>query len=108
MMEKAFQRMASFFGNQVLAKWEGLDMQMVYGEWADELSRCSLGQIRHGIELSKREKHPPNLGEFAELCRKYKASDVVKLEHKITPEQLEKNKRRIAEIAASLAKRKEA
>tara|TARA_R110000803_G_scaffold76409_3_gene141011 strand:+ start:922 stop:1215 length:294 start_codon:yes stop_codon:yes gene_type:complete len=54
------------------AKWQGLDMHEVYGDWAHSLQDLSLGAINHGIELSEHEEHPPNLGKFRKLCQGYK------------------------------------
>lgn len=55
----------------MLAKWQGLDMQSVYQDWADALQGCSLGAIDYAIGQAKEAQHPPSQGEFKALCRGY-------------------------------------
>ena len=89
--------------------WQGMDMQDVYADWADALQACSLGAIQFGIELAKLEpgNNPPTQGQFVAMCRKYEpVPNVHQIENRLTPEQLEKNRRRIAEISAALATKK--
>ena len=107
-VERVFQKLLLSFGNQLLAKWQGIDMNAVYEDWADALTEFSLGAINHGIESAKNLQHPPSQGEFKELCRAYKPSMPAMLEHKLTPEQIERNRARIADIAKNLAASKKA
>lgn len=84
-------------------------MQDVYADWADALQACSLGAIQFGIELAKLESsnNTPTQGQFVAMCRKYEpVPNVHQLENRLTPEQLEKNRKRIAEISAILAAKK--
>lgn len=83
-------------------------MQAVYDDWADAMQGLTLGAINHGIELSKSERNPPNQGEFVDHCRKYRPEGVLKLSHRLTPEELERNRERIAKIAVEFALRKSA
>lgn len=88
--------------------WHGMDMQEVYADWADALQACSLGAIQYGIELAKTEqgREPPTQGQFLAMCKKYEPVETeLKLEHRLTPEQLEKNKAKVAELMASLLKK---
>ena len=106
-MERVFAKMSLSFGSQALSKWSGMDMRDVYQDWAGSMQNLSLGAIQYGIEQSKKETHPPNQGEFIKHCSGYRASaHVFKIESKLTPEQIAKNKLRIAEIAKNLAGRK--
>ena len=89
--------------------WQGMDMRDVYADWAEALQGCSLGAIQFGIELAKLEpgNNPPTQGQFVAFCRKYEpVQNVHQIVHRLTPEQIEANKRRIAEIAANLANKK--
>lgn len=108
MVERVFQKLALAFGNQVSAKWGGMNMQDVYQDWADALRDCSLGAINYGIEQSKKDAHPPSQGEFVKHCQQYQPAQLLKLESKLSPEQIEKNRARIAEITKSLSMRKQA
>lgn len=56
----------------MLAKWQGLDMQAVYQDWAEALQDCSLGAIDHAIVQAKEAQHPPSQGEFKALCKLYR------------------------------------
>ena len=105
-MERIFQKLAMAFGNQMVAKWGGLDQQEVYTDWAESMQEFSLGAINHGIEAAKEQPHPPSQGEFKTLCRGYKPALPTMLEHKLSPEQIEKNRVRIAEMVRSLAEKK--
>jgi len=91
-----------------MAKWKGIDMQSVYQDWAESMQGLSLGAINHGIEISNGGEHPPSKGEFIRNCKDYKPAQLLKIESKLSPEQREANKKRIADIAASLHRSKQA
>jgi hypothetical protein len=101
-MERVFQKLLMAFGNQMSAKWDGFNLDEVYADWAESASNLTLGAINHGIELSKHCKHPPSQGEFIELCKQYKPEERLKLDHKLTPEQIEANKEKLKEIMANI------
>ena len=84
------------------AKWDGFNLDEVYADWAEAAGNLTLGAINHGIEQSKHCKHPPSQGEFIELCKQYKPEERLKLNHKLTPEQIEANKEKLKEIMANL------
>jgi hypothetical protein len=86
-----------------MSKWQGINLQDVYADWADNMQGLSLGSINHGIEVSKVGDHPPSLGEFIKNCKGYQPAQLLKIECKLTQEQREDNKRRIAEIAKKLS-----
>lgn len=82
-------------------------MTSVYQDWADAVDDFTLGAINFGIEASKADPHPPNQGEFIAHCKRYNPNaSVLRLDSKLSQEQIEKNRARIAEIARSLAKGK--
>lgn len=83
-------------------------MADVYTDWAESLGGYTLGAINCGIALAGDEKHPPNQHEFSEHCKKYTPpqTNAPKLQHNFTPEEIEINKKRIADIVAGLAKSK--
>lgn len=88
------------------SKWQGIDLQEVYADWAQSMKDFTLAQINHGIEVSKEQEHPPSLGEFMNLCRQYRPPQMLKISYKISYEQMEKNKAKIHELAEALRKRK--
>ena len=71
-MHKLFEKLTFAFGNQMAAKWQGLDMQAVYHDWADALAECSLGAINYAINHAKMQEHPPSQGAFVAYCKQYK------------------------------------
>ena len=66
-----FQKLLLAFGNQMQAKWQGIEMLAIYQDWADELASYSLGSINHAIRLCRSQEHPPSLSKFMENCKKY-------------------------------------
>lgn len=110
-IQRIFQRFTLAYGRRSLDMWQGMDMQEVYADWADALQGNSLGSIQHGIDVAKNEiaEKPPTQGQFIAFCKKYQpVGNVHRLAHRLTPEQLEANKKRIAELAAGLMKKKSA
>ena len=105
---RIFQKLSTAFGNQLLSKWQGVDMDAVYSDWAESLGQLSLGAINYGIEQAKNNPHPPNIGEFLTCCKGYKPPELIKIESKLTPEQIARNKERFAQIAKDLLRRKTA
>lgn len=78
-------------------------MSLVYDDWSESLANFSIGAIKFAIEKAKAMKHPPNQGEFKELCKEYiPSSPVLQLRRKFTPEELETNRKRLADIAEGL------
>lgn len=53
------------------AKWQGIELQEVYKEWAQVLYNCSVGAIEFALIESRIRHHPPSLGEFLEYTAKY-------------------------------------
>lgn len=90
--------------------WHGIDMEEVYSDWAKALQACSMGAIRHGIELAKarQDKDPPTQGQFLAMCKTYEPDEIgLKLDSKPTPEQVAKNKEKFAEMLAGLNKKQD-
>lgn len=79
------------------AKWQGIDMQSVYMDWAESLQECSLGSINHAINLAKLEEHPPSQGAFLAMCKTYKP-ELVELRIDKPKTSSEEGLKRIAEM----------
>ena len=86
------------------AKWQGLDMQDIYSEWADSMYNFSVGAIKYGVHISKQDEHPPSLGKFMENCKGYVPPQIynpVQLEEKKrvwTDEEVEENLEKIRKM----------
>lgn len=102
-LERVFQKLTLAFGNQMQAKWQGIDMELVYSDWAESLQEYTLGAINNAIDLAKQQEHPPSLGSFASLCKAYKPPLIaIRLEKPKT--NSEEGLRRIAAIRDQLCK----
>ena len=109
-MERVFQKLLLSFGTQLQAKWQGIDMNAVYLDWAESLGQFSLGAINYGITRAKASlKHPPSTSEMIELCREYQPNpnNLFRLTQKMTEEQRQKNRERIEAIAKQFGRKHE-
>ena len=64
-----FARLAVRYGSAWAAKWEGLDMDAVRADWADELAgyvNCP-DAIKHALDHLPHDR-PPNVLQFRALC----------------------------------------
>ena len=59
------------YGNQFSSRWIGLDVHDLKAQWAAELGKLALAEIKAGVVRMRREciSFPPTLQEFVHLCR---------------------------------------
>ena len=76
----------------------------IYCVWAESMQDLSIGAIQHGVELSKQDEHPPNLGKFMDHCRKYKPKQVEARLNK-NPVSQEKAKENLEKLKKLLAEK---
>lgn len=69
-VDSLFARMAVRYGSAWANKWEGLDMQSVRADWAEELAMFENWPeaIAYGLVNLPLDR-PPNVGQFRDLCR---------------------------------------
>jgi len=109
--EKIFTAMASAYGTLFTDRWRGLDLHAVKGFWSGELASFSDNPECYGLAIKtmlQGSKYPPTLPEFIELCRNnYKApkKDFLSIEHKLTPEEIDRNKERARKAIESLGRK---
>jgi hypothetical protein len=110
-------KMQGLYGSLWIDKWrlgsvgpDGLDegMKNAMEVWADELSGFAdtPEAIAHAIAVCAADQYPPNLPQFREHCRDYmrrNQRDILKLEHKLTPEERAQQKA-MADKVADLVK----
>lgn len=114
-VRKIFDEMHGHYGSRFLNMWkmnqylpDGQDIGIVnaMNHWAEKLG----GFVEHPeaikYALTKLPDEPPTLPQFLGICRHAPPKNVVKLEHKLTDEQIEANKKRIREITEMLGKGK--
>jgi hypothetical protein len=95
------------YGNRFASQWDGADIQNVKQVWAEELGGFSEMPEAIGYAFKNLDpKFPPSALEFKELCRRAPRKEVMALPHKLTPEEIERNRQRIAEIASGLGRAK--
>lgn len=108
-IERIFTRMSAMYGALFRERWRDCDLDEVKRVWAEELSSFSDNPECFGLALKAMVgecKFPPILPEFVAICRKhYSRPKLVALEHKLTPEDIERNKARAKEIVERLGRR---
>lgn len=110
-IERLFQRFEDFYGAKWAAQFGSFPRDRVKRTWAEELSGFAdmPEALAEALKAQKSSPFPPTLPEFLGLCREAarRAGDrpVLAIAHKLTPEQIEKNKARIKGIAEGLSKR---
>lgn len=87
------------------AKWQGIDMQDVYQDWAEALQNCSLGSINFAINQSKLENFPPSQGSFLSYCQQYKPPLIENRIEKLHVKDCEAGLAKLAEIKKQLAEK---
>jgi hypothetical protein len=110
-IQRVFLKLSYCFGNQLAAKWQGTSLEDVYDAWANDtdLGNLTLAAINCGMDIAKRQSYPPNQSEFISFCRQYNpARTALKIKSKLSPEQIESNRKRIAGIAEMLSRNKRA
>lgn len=113
-VDRLFARLQGVYGREFTGQFStGLDVNGVdlgienaKQVWAEELGGFSEWPEAIAYALSHLPERCPNAIRFRDLCRHAPPKNVVKLEHKLTEEQLEENKRRIREITEMLGRKK--
>lgn len=108
-IERIFTRMSAMYGALFRERWRDCDLDEVKRVWAEELSSFSDNPECFGLALKAMVgecKFPPTLPEFVAICRKhYSRPKLVALEHKLTPEDIERNKARAKEVVERLGRK---
>lgn len=105
--------MQGHYGSRFLNMWttghalpDGQDAGLVNAmyHWAEKLGWYSdhPESIKHVLDHLPED--PPTLPQFVNLCRTAPRKEAPMLEHKLTEEQMAENKRRVADLLASLKK----
>lgn len=112
---RIFLALQGNYGTRFLNMWklgqtlpDGQDAGLVNAKrvWAEKLAgfadrpEC----IKHVLDALPED--PPTLPQFVDLCRKAPKKELPALPHKLTEEQLKRNRERIAEMVNGLAKAK--
>ncbi|MBB5408577.1 hypothetical protein HDG34_002514 [Paraburkholderia sp. HC6.4b] len=63
-----FARMQAIFGARFSALWADADLDLVKRVWGEALAQVQPDDMRRAVMLLPREKRPPDLPRFLELC----------------------------------------
>lgn len=109
-VEKIFARLQGVYGREFTGQFStglvnGIDagIENAKAVWADELAGFAKWPEAIGYALEHLPERVPNCIKFKELCRNAPRPEPLKLEHKLTEEQMAANKERIKEIIDKLA-----
>jgi hypothetical protein len=112
-IDRIFLRLIGIYGAQFKAKFSvienGIDIGMENAKevWADELA--SFHDLPDAIAYALKNlptDRAPNALEFREICRRAPRKEPLALPHHLSPEEIKRNKQRIAEMVGTLAKSK--
>ncbi len=108
-IERIFSRMMAYYGTLFSDRWRDSNLHEVKAVWAEELASFSDSPECFRLSLAAMvdgSTFPPTLPEFKALCRThYKRPQMVALEHKLSPEDIERNKSRAKQMAERLGRR---
>lgn len=104
-IDKIFQRMEGRYGSLFLDRWRGCDMDNVRAVWADELAGFvdQPERIAYALRVLSDSQFPPTLPEFKAACRNAPTKELPRLDHKLSPEEIQRNRDRINQLASQLA-----
>lgn len=108
-VEKIFARLQGIYGREFTGQFStgmvnGIDagLENAKATWAEELGGFVKWPEAIAYALEHLPERVPNCIKFKELCRMAPRPEPMKLEHKITEEQMAENKKRIKEIIDGL------
>lgn len=114
-VEKLFQKFEDWYGAKWAAQYGSFPRERVKATWAEELAGFASipGAIADALTVQKADEWPPTLPKFLQVCRDQArrigtAPKGPVLEHKLSPEEIQRNRERIAAISASLSKKQAA
>ena len=108
-VEKIFARLQGIYGRDFTGQFStgmvnGIDagLENAKATWAEELGSFVKWPEAIAYALEHLPERVPNCIKFKELCRNAPRPEPMKLEHKLTEEQMAANKKRIKEIIDGL------
>jgi hypothetical protein len=88
-VDEIFTRLSVRYGKAFMNRWDGLDIELVKADWAEELSGFENWPeaIKYAFEHMDSEK-PPTVTMFRDLARKAPAKQVLALEAPIVNQEV--------------------
>jgi hypothetical protein len=110
-VEKIFARLQGIYGREFTGQFStgmvnGIDagLENAKATWAEELGNFVKWPEAIAYALEHLPERVPNCIKFKELCRNAPRPEPIKLEYKLTEEQIAANKKRIKDIINGLTK----
>lgn len=78
-IDRIFSKLTARFGRDFLGRWEGVDLDIVKADWADELSGLQSRPDAIKYALENMGKKAPNVAEFKEICNRAPVAGLLSL-----------------------------
>ena len=106
-VDRVFATMHAHYGSRFADMWRDTNIAEVKAVWAEKLGGFSDKPecIKYGLDCLDGREWPPSLPEFLADCRRAPAPVLKALEHRLTPDDIARNKQRAARIAESLGRK---
>lgn len=109
-IDRIFEHMAGLYGSRFADLWRGTDIAAVKTLWAEKLGGFgdTPDAIKAALDALDDKPLPPTLPEFLHLCRdaaRRAPPKTLALEHKLSAEDIAKNRARIAAITEQLGRK---
>ena len=102
-IERIFTRLAGIYGSEFSYKWADVDNDQLKAEWAETLGGFRAEDIASALKSCRNLPKPPNLPEFAALCRQNMNTRLAHTpEQKLTPDERAAAAKVAYAVAASL------
>lgn len=103
-IDEIFRRLSVRYGREFSLKYENLDPEAVKRDWQDFL--VGFASRPDAIEYALKnlpDSKPPNVAEFAAICRRAPIKSELALPHFETPEEKEKAAQRLQQLREMLS-----
>lgn len=109
-IDRIFSYLSGLYGAKFTDMWRETDIASVKLLWAEKLAGFKERPevIKAAMDSLDDKPWPPTLPEFLHLCRdaaRRFGPKVMAIEHKLTPEDVERNKARARELVEKLGRR---
>ena len=109
-VDKIFSTMLAHYGSKFSDMWRDADIADVKAVWAEKLGgfRERPSCLKYALDCLDGRQWPPTLPEFISDCRRAPTPVVRQIEHKLSDEDIDRNKARLKSISESLYRSKSA
>lgn len=79
-IDRIFSKLSARFGRDFLARWEGLDLDVVKADWAEEMAGMQSRPDAIKYALDNIGSKPPTVADFKALCNRAPVYGLLRLE----------------------------